>query len=519
MAHPMLSMSRAPRRSVVHLWAALAAAWITPAAALAAALPAPPQTFDSSYVAPTEAKIPVAAGGNLQAALNTAKPGDTIVLQAGATFRGPFKIPNNAGSGWIYVVSSDLANLPPPGTRVNPANAANMPKIVAPNGLSALNTVANSHHFRFVGIEFAPAPGTTLIYTVVKIGNADTSTATLAHHIVFDRCYVHGNPNSNHQRGIEMDGAYVAVVDSYISIQNGEYADSQGVFAFNTTGPLQIRNNYIEAAAENVMFGGAGSRQAALVPASIELSANHFYKPLSLITTGYAMLEFDAAQRVLVARNIFENMLRWALQIKPTNQGGTAPWSVTSDIAIVGNRFINVGSGFYIVGRDYIHPSQLTERVLIRDNIVGVSGLYDYGSAFYFTHGGSDYTVNHNTIIHNAASPNSDVALAAYAPKINNFVFTNNLSTHTHYGFVGNGVGEGTPALNTYFTNWTFSRNVFVGVRAGAYPAGNFFPANVAAVGFVNYAGGNYALAENSPYENAGTDGTDIGAKDPNDPP
>jgi hypothetical protein len=212
-------------------------------------------------------------------------------------------------------------------------------------------------------------------------------------------------------------------------------------------------------------------------------------------------------------------MLRWALQIKPTNQGGTAPWSVTSDIAIVGNRFINVGSGFYIVGRDYIHPSQLTERVLIRDNIVGVSGLYDYGSAFYFTHGGSDYTVNHNTIIHNAASPNSDVALAAYAPKINNFVFTNNLSTHTMYGFVGNGVGEGTPALNTYFTNWTFSRNVFVGVRAGAYPAGNFFPANVAAVGFVNYAGGNYALAENSPYENAGTDGTDIGAKDPNDPP
>jgi hypothetical protein len=127
----------------VHLWAALAAAWITPAAALAAALPAPPQTFDSSYAGPTGATLEVAAGQNLQAALNNAKPGDTVVLQAGATFRGPFKIPNNAGSGWIYVVSSDLANLPPPGTRVSPAISTNMPKILALNQLLAQKSLAS----------------------------------------------------------------------------------------------------------------------------------------------------------------------------------------------------------------------------------------------------------------------------------------------------------------------------------------------------------------------------------------
>ena len=102
--------------------------------------------------------------------------------------------------------------------------------------------------------------------------------------------------------------------------------------------------------------------------------------------------------------------------------------------------------------------------------------------------------------------------MAESAPKVNNFVFTNNLSTHTAWGFFGSGVGEGTPALNANFTNWTFSRNVLVGRAAGAYPAGNFFPANVAAVGFVNYAGGNYALAANSPYRTAGTDGMPIGA-------
>ena len=141
MLHSMLSAPRAPQRPAARLWAALAVASITPAAALAAALPAPPQTFDSSYVAPTGSRINVVAGENLQAVLNNAKPGETIVLPAGATFRGPFTLPKIVGSGWIYVVSSHLANLPPPGTRVSPANAANMPKILAPNGVNALNTV------------------------------------------------------------------------------------------------------------------------------------------------------------------------------------------------------------------------------------------------------------------------------------------------------------------------------------------------------------------------------------------
>ena len=528
MLHSMLSASRAPQRSVIaYLCAALATASIAPAAALgAAALPAPPQTFDSSYVAPKGAILKVATGGDLQAALNKAQLGDTIVLQAGATFKGPFKLPNKtAGSGWIYVVSSNLANLPPPGTRVGPVNAAHMPKIVAPSFWNALITVANSHHFRFVGIEFAPAPGVAETYVLVKIGNADISPATLPHHIVFDRCYVHGIPNTNNQRGIEMDGAYVAVVDSYISNFQEISTDTQGLLAFNTTGPLQIRNNYIEAASENVLFGGADSRQAALVPTNIEIRDNHFYKSLALIPTRYPMknlLEFKAARRVLVTNNIFENnpaksQNGFTLLITPANQNGSAPWTVTSDIAIVGNRFINVGSGISIAGHTP-SPTLMTQRILIRDNMVGVTGLNGAdGRAFEFFNGGSDYTITHNTIINSALPPGhmvSDLAMAAYAPKINNFVFTNNLSTLTSYGFFGSGVGDGTRALNAYFTNWTFSRNVLVGKAAANYPAGNFFPANVAAVDFINYPGGNFALGASSPYRNAGTDGLAIGAID-----
>jgi hypothetical protein len=492
--------------------------------ARAAALPVPPKTFDTTYAAPTGATLTVAAGGDLRAALEKAQPGDTIVLEAGATWNGPIKLPNKTGgSGWIYVVSSRLSSLPPPGTRVGPANAANMPKILAPNSQNAVVTEANSHNFRFVGIEFATVPGSKQIYNLVVIGNKDTSPATLPSHIVFDRCYVHGEPNANVRRGIDMEGAYVAVVDSYISNFQEDGIDSQGLLAFNTTGPIQIRNNYIEAATNNVLFGGVDSRSPELVPADIEISNNLFFKPWTEIPKKYPMknlLEFKDAKRVLVVGNVFQNnpaaaQPGFAILVTP-RAGPNAPWIVTSDIEFRGNTLINVGSGFSIMGHS-TPPTQMTERILIHDNLIGVTGLGGAdGRAFQFVFGGSDYTVDHNTIINTASppgSPASDLAMVqSPAPKINNFVFTNNLSTHTRYGFFGSGLSEGTRALDGYFTNWTFSKNAIVDAPAASYPAGNFFPTGVAAVGFTNYTGGNFVLAAHSPYKGAGTDGLDIGA-------
>jgi hypothetical protein len=516
-----LSTFRNAARLPARALAGLAAACVVHGVGLAATIPTAPQTFDTSYVAPTGATLTVAAGGDLQAALNQAQLGDTIVLQAGTTFTGPFKLPNKtSGTGWIYVVSSNLASLPPPGQRVGPNDAVNMPKILSPAYNDALTTIANSHHFRFVGIEFAPITDASL-YTLIAIGNADTSPATLAHHIVFDRCYVHGHPGVNDRRGIEMDGAYVAVVDSYVSDFQWVGADSQGLWAYNTTGPLQIQDNYIEAATENVLFGGADSRDASLVPANIEIRNNYFFKPLSLIGSSYApknLLEFKAAQRVLVTGNTFQNnplgaQVGFALLITPRNQNGSAPWSVTADIAVTDNTFMNIGSGINILGTDNLHPSLSTARVLIRNNLIGVTGLNGAnGRAFQVLAGGSDYTIDHNTVINSAPAPTpSDLMTAESATsKVNNFTFTNNLATRTAFGFFGSDVGEGVAALNANFTNWVFAKNVIVGARAAIYPAGNFFPTSIAAVGFMS--GTDYTLSPDSPYKSAATDGTDIGA-------
>ena len=58
-------------------------------------------------------------GEDFQTALNTARPGDVITLEAGATFVGPFTLPNKPGADWIVIrTSAPDGNLPPPGTRV-----------------------------------------------------------------------------------------------------------------------------------------------------------------------------------------------------------------------------------------------------------------------------------------------------------------------------------------------------------------------------------------------------------------
>src|SRR5688500_19950551 len=54
------------------------------------------------------ATVVVPAGGDVQAAVNPAAPGDTIVLEAGATYRGPLWLPKKTGDAYIDRKSTRL---------------------------------------------------------------------------------------------------------------------------------------------------------------------------------------------------------------------------------------------------------------------------------------------------------------------------------------------------------------------------------------------------------------------------
>src|SRR3989475_1317833 len=128
----------------------------------AAVLPELPRVYlTTTYALPTGPTITVPAGGDFQAALNSAQPNSVIVLTAGATYTGNFTLPNKTGTGWIYIQSSALSSLPAPGTRVSPPQASLMPRLLHTSGNPALQTATAAHHYRSVGIDITTTWATT----------------------------------------------------------------------------------------------------------------------------------------------------------------------------------------------------------------------------------------------------------------------------------------------------------------------------------------------------------------------
>jgi hypothetical protein len=133
-----------------------------------ATLPELPREYiDTTYNLPTGGTTHrVHQGDDLQTIIDSANLGDIIILDAGATFTGNFRLPVKSGSGWLYIISSSLANLPEE-TRVGPGSAGSMPKIVQSDSeYPVLFTNWNVNHVRFSGIEFSTSAATTNLILV-----------------------------------------------------------------------------------------------------------------------------------------------------------------------------------------------------------------------------------------------------------------------------------------------------------------------------------------------------------------
>jgi hypothetical protein len=99
--------------------------------------------------------------------------------------------------------------------------------------------------------------------------------------LILDRLWIHGFETQDLQRGISLNSAETSIINSYISDIHGVATDTQAICGWNGPGPYHIINNYVEAAAENIMFGGADPKIPNLVPSDIEIRGNHVFKPLS----------------------------------------------------------------------------------------------------------------------------------------------------------------------------------------------------------------------------------------------
>jgi hypothetical protein len=226
----------------------------------------------------------------LQAAIDAAAFGDTILLRAGQTFVGHYILRVKSGTGTI-IIRSDASDslLPGSTTRLVPADRPGgrvarslLPRLVGRGGtyhsMPLLQTEPGAHGYvvRFVEFDGAAQLG---YETLIQLGTS--TTATPPYDITLDRVYVHGDRYRGQKRGITMNGRRLAVLNSYVADIKAVDVDSQAILGYNGAGPFTILNNYLEASGENVMFGGADPAVTNLVPADIAIRQNHLFKPLS----------------------------------------------------------------------------------------------------------------------------------------------------------------------------------------------------------------------------------------------
>lgn len=528
--------------------AILSSGWLCAGTTHAALAELPRLFVDTTYSQPRGKEHRVRQGGDFQQALDAARAGDIILLEAGASFTGPFRLPAKPGSDWIVVRSSAPDGiLPLPGQRATPAHAMHMPRLEALFG-PVIVTAPGAHHYRFIGIEIRPGTGvgrSTLRavwhwitgdgavasvlglsrQTLVLLGSKETSIDRLPHHIIFDRCYIHGDPKGGARRGIALNSRYTAIIDSYLSDFKTVGDEAQAIAGWNGLGPHKIVNNYLEGAGENVIFGGGTPSIRGLVASDIEVRRNHFYKPLSwrIGDSTYEgspwtiknLFELKNARRVWIDGNLFEHSWvhgqdGFAILFTVRTEDDSAPWAVVEDIKFTNNVIRRCAAGINIMGIDDGSPRRngRARRIEIGNNLFDEIDGTRWGGGgrlFQLLDGTQGVTIEHNTAL------NADTIIAAERDPHVGFVFSNNIVLHNEYGIIGTGFGVGHPSITRYFPDATIRRNVIVGGQARLYPPDNFFPGSLDKVGFVDRAAGDYRLKDSSRYRRVATDGGDVG--------
>ena len=429
---------------------------------------------------PARAEVRVIrATDDLQKALNAAKPGDEIRLEAGATFTGSFVLPEKDGDAAI-TLRSDLpdASLPSSDTRATPAVAATFAKIESPSSEPAIRTAPGAHHWRLLFLEFRANKGG--YGDIIELGSGSSAQSSLDQvpsDIVIDRVYIHGDPLNGQKRGIALNGRAVTIRNSYVADIKAVGADAQAICGWNGPGPFVIENNHLEAAGEVFLLGGADPTIPNLVPSDVTVRYNHMTRPVSWRGSRWQVkniFELKNARRVRVEYNLFENnwlaaQPGYAIVFTPRNQDGKCPWCAVESVEFSHNVIRNSSAGMNISGYDYPHPSNQTVGIQGSDNLfTGITtSLGGNGRAVLIGDAPRDVTFDHNTFDFDGTT-----LLYAYGEEkgtprpIKGFRFTNNAGRHGQYGINGADASPGKVAIERYFPDGTFTGNV-LGDRLG----------------------------------------------------
>jgi len=507
-----------------------------------ATVPTLPQALPSTTAGAPTRVVRVPAGGDLQAALNAARPGDEIRLAGGATFTGNFVIPATSAcsvSQWI-TVRSDVtdAQLPAAGVRMTPAAATGLAKIVTNNATAAIRTDGPTCGWRLFGLEIVSTNDPTVLnYGIMKLGDGgsvsagevQTSLSKVPQDFILDRLYVHGTTTANVVRCIVLNSGRTAVINSWISDCHSKGWDSQSIEGWNGPGPYLIENNFLSGAGENVMFGGADPGVYGLSPSDITIRGNHIWKDPTWKGkwTVKNLFELKNARRVLIENNVFEN--NWAdaqqgmaIVIKSSQDScGTCTWQGTTDVTFRYNVVRNSPRGFNVQAVDCtgqacvdVHVQRVRAENNVFENIGTFNGTGTDGFLTLLTHDLTDVALIHNTFVGNLPTTGIGTVMDYGAGAARRLQIDDNIfAGHADYAVFYSGMQVGIVSLQAMAgSSWSYQRNVTGNVNpsyVSKFPVESWYP-TLAGIGFTSAT--DYRLSSASPYKGRGSGGTDPGA-------
>lgn len=459
--------------------------------------------------------IRVPAGGNLQEAVNRAKSGDIIEIQAGATY-SEIILPNKPLTDFVTIQSSAAGQLSE-NVRVTPKQSNLMAKIVTRGkGKSAVSTANGAHHYRLVGIEFAPSNG-DYIYNLIYFAAETDRVTDVPHDLEIDRSYIHSIKAGVTRRGLGLNSANTIVKNSYFEGFAYPQQETQGICGWTGTKNVKILNNYIEGGAENVMFGGSGPASAELIPTDIEIKGNHFNKPAEWKdkVSLKCLFELKNAKRVQFIGNYLEN--NWvgsAFRLTVRSEDGSAPFNTIEDVLIKDNIINGSGDGINILGKDDYYEgksdgskAQILKRLIISNNLfLNIGGERFEGSGYFIQVAeGEEIAITNNT------SFNQGNIVTFYGVLPRNFIFRDNITGHGEYGIHGF-ENVKSPVAQRLFQNNVFVNNRNIDIAYSAYPPQNYLVNSFENIGFINSAQNDFRLSPNSKFKGKSQNGNDIGS-------
>lgn len=507
-------------------------------------------------------KIYANSGDDLQSKLNQLAPGKCLVIQAGVTWTGKYKVPrtnflaSDESSPWAYIITSDLAGLPAEGVRVNADDATHMPKLQNnKNNLMVLGVDDGVSKLRIVGLEITTLHNDFSVQQPhLAYAGKDESlgwATTYGEEIVFDRCYIHSNPEAGTKAGLVLYSGCgkVAVIGCHFEWFHGG-SDANGVHVQTCPGPVLIHNNTIITAGECVFMcdnAGFNTLPEGQIPRDVTITKNFiahrkeydrthpdYGYPGRIISTKN-LIESKGSKRVLVRGNVFyygrgdgsQQGCPWMHQ----NVGGDGVW----DLDFRDNVAIDCGS--ITIANPFDNNRGFGYQRLRFQNNLFVAPVTTWASIYFGTNippADSKYiTFKHNSWIYPGSSfPKQGLWFAqtnTISAAITGLLVEDNILRQGQYnigiGAAVIGAGRAAPLLHCP-GGFDFNNNVSVGLSDSQYTttyddwrnwysSHNGYSSNTP-VKFVNTAFteiGHCALAADSPFKGAALDGvSDIGA-------